>query len=146
MNKVQLNTLLLLVSLMALSCKTKHLPSGPEAISSMMGAWKDDYDISYIIEENTWKLGSDITFHIIEWNQEKQFLIVKNDESNAYNAGMYSRIDYLILNDMDPYTWAYCLTAYDKPTEDLARSTPQADVQNPKTGCNGFPFSRMKRN
>ncbi|NNF34237.1 MAG: hypothetical protein HKN68_09015 [Saprospiraceae bacterium] len=111
----------------------------------IIGTWADDYEINYKIDDHLWKMGSEITFHVIEWNRNKNFIIVENDSNNAYNAGQYSRIDYIILDNMKPYEWAFCLTAYDKDTAIDARNTPAADGENPKSGCNGFPFSRMKR-
>lgn len=129
-----------------LSCKSSDLTElrlqDPDL---MKGTWLDDYEINYKIEDQTWEMGSEIIFHVLEWNEDKNFIIVKNDEGNAYNADQYSRIDYILFNDMKPYEWGFCLTAYDQKTADDARNTPPANGKNPKSGCNGFPFSRMKR-
>lgn len=48
------------------------------------------------------------------------------------------------LSDLAPYTWAFCLTAYKAPTAESARATTAANRATPRTGCNGYPFSRMK--
>jgi hypothetical protein len=48
-------------------------------------------------------------------------------------------------SNMEPFRWGFCFTVYDANTDSLAEVTAHADRQNPKKGCNGFPFSRMKR-
>jgi len=132
--------------LLLFSCKSSELPNSQLNDRTLLkGTWSDDYEINYMIKDQTWKMGNEITFHILEWDESNQFVIVENDKSNAYNAGQYSRIDYIFLKDMKPYQWAFCLTAYDKETASDARNTAAADGNNPKSGCNGFPFSRMKR-
>jgi hypothetical protein len=128
------------------SCKSSELSELKlQDPDFMKGTWSDDYEINYKIDDQTWEMGSEITFHVIEWNDNENYIIVENDKSNAFNAGQYSRIDYIFLNDMKSYEWAFCLTAYDKATEGDARNTSAADGENPKSGCNGFPFSRMKK-
>ena len=37
------------------------------------------------------------------------------------------------------------LTAYEAPTADSAEATRTARPETPRTGCNGYPYSRMKR-
>ena len=74
-----------------------------------------------------------------------QTLIAQNDSANAYAPGLWTRIDWVRLDGMAPYTWAFCLTAYDAPTRAAAEATPPADRATPRTGCNGYPFSRMRR-
>ena len=136
---------LLTLLLLLYGCKSPQSVSNQDEAMNILGGWVDDYEITYSITSDTWELGSDITFHILEWNKDQQYLIVKNDDSNAYNAGLYSKIDYTSIKGMEPYSWAYCLTAYDKSSEKDARDTPTSDKSDPKIGCNGFPFSRMKK-
>ncbi len=84
-------------------------------------------------------------FHIIKWNPEKQYLVAKNDSANKTDANKYTRIDYMTFTEMDPWMWGFCLTVYDAATDEIAENTAYVDRQNPKKGCNGYPFSRMKR-
>jgi diadenosine tetraphosphate (Ap4A) HIT family hydrolase len=72
-------------------------------------------------------------------------LLAKNDSKNPSEGKKYSRIDYLIFNDMAPYNWGFCLTVYNAPDASSAKKAPAANRAEPKKGCNGFPFSRMKR-
>jgi hypothetical protein len=44
---------------------------------------------------------------------------------------------------MGQWKWGYCLTAYKAATDAQAGATAAADRENPKTGCGGYPFSRM---
>jgi hypothetical protein len=46
---------------------------------------------------------------------------------------------------MAPFLWGFCLTTYDAKTIEEAQTKAKADRANPRKGCNGYPFSRMKR-
>lgn len=73
-----------------------------------------------------------------------QYLLVKNDDNNPSEKGLYSRIDYMQFKDMEPFTWGFCLTVYDAKDTSVAMKVPSANRDIPKKGCNGYPFSRMK--
>ena len=51
----------------------------------------------------------------------------------------------MTFSNMEPYFWGFCLTVYDAATEKIAKKTAYVDRKNPKKGCNGYPFSRMKK-
>ena len=72
------------------------------------------------------------------------FLIAQNDSLNQSDANLWTRIDWVKLDSMPPFEWAYCLSAYDAETREEAERTEIANKESPRTGCNGFPFSRMK--
>lgn len=110
-----------------------------------LGTFTDDYGISYIINDTLWVQNSKTKYHIIKWNPEKQYLVAKNDVGNITDGNKYTRIDYMTFNGMAPYLWGFCLTNYNAETDAIAEQTAAADRQNPKKGCNGYPFSRMKR-
>jgi hypothetical protein len=84
-------------------------------------------------------------YHIIEWNNAEQYLLVKNDAGNPTEKGLYSRIDYMKFTGMEPFTWGFCLTMYNAPDIASAKKASPAKRTEPKTGCSGFPFSRMKK-
>ena len=84
-------------------------------------------------------------YHIISWNVAEQYLLARNDDNNPSEPGSYTRIDYMDFSNMEPYLWGFCLTVYNAATIEDARNKAKSDKQNPKKGCNGFPFSRMKR-
>ncbi|MBL0940320.1 MAG: hypothetical protein IBJ03_15605 [Gemmatimonadaceae bacterium] len=111
----------------------------------LLGAFTDDYRIKYQITDTLFVQGSRLKYRVLSWNPAEQYLIAQNDQSNPADGGLFTRIDWVLLTDMAPWTWAYCLTAYRAPTADSARATPPAKRDTPRTGCNGFPFSRMQR-
>lgn len=111
----------------------------------LKGDFTDDYGIRYSISDRVWLQQPNIKYHIIRCNRKDQYLIARNDHQNPSEAGLYTRIDYMFFNDIPPYGWGFCLTVYNAKTDSLAETTAQADKKNPKKGCNGFPFSRMKK-
>lgn len=110
-----------------------------------LGDFTDDYGITYTINDTLWIQQPNIKYHIIKWNPEKQYLIARNDAKNKSDANKYTRIDYMTFNGMEPWRWGFCLTVYDSESDQQAEQTAYVDRQNPKKGCNGYPFSRMKK-
>jgi hypothetical protein len=108
------------------------------------GNFMDDYGIRYSISDRLWMQHPNIKYHIIRCNKKEQYIIARNDHQNPSEAGLYTRIDYMSFSNMAPFLWGFCLTVYSAKTDSLAE-TAQADRKNPKKGCNGFPFSRMKK-
>ncbi|MES2652305.1 MAG: hypothetical protein V4663_11230 [Bacteroidota bacterium] len=117
----------------------------PKAPEFALGNFTDDYGITYSITDSIWVQNPNMKFHILKWNPEKQYLVAKNDSSNKTDANKYTRIDYMTFTGMEPYRWGFCLTAYNAETDEIAEKTAYVDRQNPKKGCNGYPFSRMKK-
>ncbi len=118
--------------------------SGPDADSLVLGTFVDDYGIQYQITSSEWVQMPGTIFHVRKWDPENMYLIAQNDSDNPGDGGLWTRIDWVLLPDMPDYTWAYCLTAYDAQSAEAAEAT-QANRDQPRSGCNGFPFSRMKR-
>ncbi|MCC6245600.1 MAG: hypothetical protein IT353_22405 [Gemmatimonadaceae bacterium] len=119
---------------------------GPStAPADLLGRFTDDYNGSYVITPTRWQHGSRLAYEIDRWHIDSQYLIARNAATNARDAGTWVRIDWMALHGLPPYTWAYCLTAYNAPTRDSAARTPAAQRATPRTGCNNFPFSRMQR-
>jgi hypothetical protein len=110
----------------------------------MKGTFTDDYGIKYTIDDTLFWQQPSARYHIINWNKEMQYLLVKNDDNNPSEKGLYSRIDYMQFKDMEPFTWGFCLTVYDAKDTSVAMKVPSANRDIPKKGCNGYPFSRMK--
>ena len=113
--------------------------------SWLKGKFADDYRINYSISDSLWMQLPNTKFHIIKWNPEEQYLLAKNDTANPGEGGLYTRIDFMQFKGMEPFEWGFCLTAYQAPNLEAAEKTPAADRSNPRKGCGGFPFSRMKR-
>lgn len=112
---------------------------------TIMGSFTDDYGIRYTINDSSWKQLLKTTYHIIKWNEKEQYILAKNDTSNKVDKGLFTRIDYMLFENMAPYTWGFCLTVYDAATEKDAELTIPANRANPRKGCGGYPFSRMKK-
>jgi hypothetical protein len=80
----------------------------------------------------------------VAWWPDQQYLIARNDTANSFAPGKWTRIDWMKFEGMAPYTWGFCLTAFEAPTADSAAATAPADRETPRTGCNGYPFSRLR--
>ncbi|MEL6614233.1 MAG: hypothetical protein AAFQ43_00770 [Bacteroidota bacterium] len=136
--------LLLPCLLIASGCSTRTEAPAPQML---LGSFEDDYDLAYTISTRTWKQRPGGLYHIARWRGSPSggYLIAQNDSSNAADGGRWTRIDWVALPDMAPYEWAFCLSTYDAPTAAAAESSRVARPEAPRTGCNGFPFSRMRR-
>lgn len=110
----------------------------------LRGSFVDDYQVSHTISDSLWTLGSRDRYHIVVSNDSARYLIARNDSGNTSDPGKWSRIDWMVL-PMPPYEWAFCLIEYKAESRDLAEANTSADRDHPRSGCNGFPFSRMRR-
>ena len=108
-----------------------------------MGAFEDDYGIRYTIGPYAWTQHPNATYHVTDWNPDKQFAIAQNDADNPADAGLWTRIDWIRLDGADGYTWAYCYAVFDAATRNEALTAAPSNRDAPRTGCNGYPFSRM---
>lgn len=127
------------------SCATQKLPASPDGIPSLVvGEFVDDYGIRYTIDDAVWMHHPRASYEVIEWHPDDQFLIATNDTENPSEPGLYTRIDWIVLEGHAPYEWAFCYTTYDAASAEDALNADQADRTTPRTGCNGYPFSRMR--
>lgn len=117
-------------------------PRPPELV---LGEFEDDYGIRYSISDSLWLQRPDARYEVAAWRPESRTLIARNGAGNPSEPGLWTRIDWIELEDMEPYAWAFCLTKYDAETREEAEGAQPADGSTPRTGCGGFPFSRMKR-
>ncbi len=111
----------------------------------LKGTFEDDYGIRYTINDTLWTQHLGGKYHVINCDTTEQYLLVQNDTANKTDGGLFTRIDYMNFTGMEPFRWGFCLTIYNANTLEKAKATIIADRKNPKIGCNGFPFSRMKR-
>lgn len=121
-----------------------QLNASAELYKMVLGNFTDDYGIRYSISDTLWQQLPRTKFHILRWNLAQQYLIAKNDANNPGDRGLYTRIDLMRFDGMAPWKWGYCLTAYNAGSDKEAEAKAIADRSNPRKGCNGFPFSRMK--
>jgi hypothetical protein len=106
--------------------------------------FRDDYDNASAVSTARFDQLPSGRFHIVEWHVTERYFIARNDAANPSDPGLWTRIDWMPLEGMPPYTWAFCMTAYKAPTRAAARATAPPDRTVPRTGCNGYPFSRMR--
>ncbi|MEO5800124.1 MAG: hypothetical protein ABIS00_11860 [Gemmatimonadales bacterium] len=121
-------------------------PAPASAVPAMiLGEFQDDYGNHFTISNAEWFHRPKSRYHILIWNVPDQYAIAQNDSSNPGQRGRWTRIDWMSLSGMAPWEWGFCLTAYDAPSLAAAEATTPARREVPRTGCNGFPFSRMRR-
>ncbi len=111
----------------------------------LSGNFTDDYDIQYSINDSLCIQYPNSKYHIISCDTIAKYILAKNDANNPGDTGLYTRIDYMYLQNMKPYKWGFCLTVYNAATLAEAKNKAAADRNNPMKGCNGYPFSRMKK-
>ena len=122
-----------------------HRGRGTAPPAMLLGAFTDDYGGRHHISAQLWQHDTRNRYEIVAWYPDSQFVIARNADTNPTAAGLWTRIDWLSLTAMPPYAWAFCLSAYKAPTREAAQLTRVAQRNTPRSGCNGFPFSRMQR-
>ncbi len=113
--------------------------------ADLIGNFTDDYGIRYSISEKLWLQHPNAKYHLLQYDSAGKFFIAKNDSKNPSDTNLYSRIDIMRFSNMEPWRWGFCLAVYNAKTPEEAIAATGADRSNPKKGCGGYPFSRMKR-
>lgn len=117
----------------------------PVAPAELIGSWEDDYSIRYTISDTLWFQRPGARYLILRWDADSGYLVARNGKENPADGGLFSRIDWVVLPGMAPWEWAFCLATWDAPSAEGAARAPLTDRANPRTGCGGHPFSRMRR-
>ncbi|MGH9883939.1 MAG: hypothetical protein ACREBE_00305 [bacterium] len=129
------------------ACHARAFTNAPplgEPPPLILGDFEDDYGGRHTVSASEWIQGRD-RYRIVRWDAAGQYLVAQNDSGNHSAAGKWTRIDWMSFSDMAPYDWGFCFTAYEAATRTAAEATTIANRASPRTGCNGFPFSRMRR-
>lgn len=108
--------------------------------SALIGNFIDDYNIEYSISDSVWIQYPDFEMNIIMIDTTEMYIIGYDTADSSY-----TRIDYMSFEHMGDYKWGFCYTAYDKKEYSETLVVDSVNRKTPKTGCSGFPFSRMKR-
>ena len=119
-------------------------PSVASPPSELLGRFVDDYDNAFELTAQRFDQLPNGRFHIVEWNPGERYFVARNDPANPQDGGRWTRVDWMSFTGMPPYRWGFCLTAYRAESQASARETAPPNRESPRTGCNGFPFSRMK--
>jgi hypothetical protein len=110
----------------------------------LLGKFTDDYGITYDITNSVWEQQPGGKYAILKYDSAGQYFIAKTNQGKPSDTILYARIDVMKFENMEPYTWGFCYTAYQAKTFTEAEKVAAADRKNPRKGCGGFPFSRMK--
>ncbi len=141
-----MHKLLLILFCIAFGCSQKQSPVAKnDTPSFLIGSFEDDYSVSYIISDSLFVMEDHTKIHILEWNMEEQYFVGQNDSLNPYDPLLYSRIDWIEFEGMAPFEWGFCMSAYKEVSLDSAIAVTSANRETPKTGCSGYPFSRIKK-
>lgn len=140
MRRVQPFVLLVIV-LLATSCRAS-MGSGPRP-PFPTGAFVDDYGSTHTISAAEWRQDAYTRTQIVRWNPSARYILGRSIPKDSSGSAGWVRIDWIPL-DSPPYTWAYCIIAYDKPDAASAEAVTTAKPDTPRTGCNGFPYTRLK--
>ena len=97
------------------------------------------------IRPDQWLQHPDARYHLREWHVGEEFVVAQNDPSNPSDGTLWTRIDWTPLGDPGEYQWAFCYAVYRATTREEAAISVPTQRDTPRTGCHGFPFSRMKR-
>jgi hypothetical protein len=122
-----------------------HPTPVPTAPALLRGEFRDDYRGRFSISDSVWFQRPRNRFRIIAWFPDDKYLLAQNAPDDPTAPGLFTRIDWMTFDDMAPYAWGFCLTAYRAPSREAAQRVPAADRSTPRTGCNGYPFTRMRR-
>ncbi len=135
-------------ALLLCSCKTSSYKTTKNtfAIDTLLkGNFTDDYAIAYTVNDTIFLQHPTMRYRLIKWNEKEQYFIAKNTLANKGDTTTYTKIDYMYFTNMQPYNWGFCYTTYNAKTIKEAEKKAKADKSNPRKGCGGYPFSRMKR-
>lgn len=113
--------------------------------STVLGTFEDDYGNRFSVSPTAWRQLPRTVYRIERWNAAGHYLIAQNGQENGADRGLWTRIDWMPFSGMAPYEWGFCLSAYKAASAAEAEATQAANRSAPKTGCNGYPFSRMRR-
>ncbi|MFV1988374.1 MAG: serine hydrolase domain-containing protein [Gemmatimonadota bacterium] len=139
-------SILVAITSITASCAPYEPPGDrPDTPQLLLGQFVDDYGIRYVVTEDVWRQGEETRFEIAEWNEPGRFIIARNGADNPSEAGLWTRIDWVLLESGGEFEWAFCYATYDAVSQTAAREGAASDRETPRTGCNGFPFSRMRR-
>lgn len=127
-------------------CSLPHQAASPSSTppAALLGDFIDDYNTRYGITADRFREGR-TTYRIVEWHPAAQFLLAQQTDSTGATVARWSRFDWVMLPDQGAYRWGYCHSAWRAPSLDSARHTLVVNRDNPRRGCNGNPFTRMRR-
>jgi hypothetical protein len=115
---------------------TALTPEDPEIVGAYATNFGGTVDVTADVWDEAWS-----SWTISRFSNLDRVIIARNDRTNPFAAGLWSRFDWAEVGGR----LFYCQTAYDAPSEWAARGTPRADDHDPATtGCGGgFPWTEL---
>jgi hypothetical protein len=119
---------------------------------SLLGNYGDDFGGSHQITPGVWG-SSYASFHLVEFSNDEKWVVAQNDCGNPYFPGLFSRFDWITLDEQTGGGGAggagsedslyYCQIGYDLASAEAAEAIDEADRADLDTGCNGFPWTQL---
>eukprot|EP00729_Bicosta_minor_P015939 gene15939-16233_t len=115
-------------------------------LERLLGVWVDDYGDTHNITSSCWSQGRDNNYNIKYTDRNGTFLVAQNDAGNTWDAGEWSRYDWVFNKSIPlPYEFGFCMAAWNASTEEGAKQAIGVDYNDLYKGCFGWPFTIMKR-
>ncbi|EDM81936.1 hypothetical protein PPSIR1_05698 [Plesiocystis pacifica SIR-1] len=112
--------------------------TGTEGLE-IVGEYVDEWGSEHTITDAQWQQDA-LLFHVLDYDNEADYLIAENDANNEWSAGLFSRFDWA----WDGDSLYYCQTVYDAEAAEAAEAAEPADAANLAGGCGeGFPWTLM---
>lgn len=115
----------------AASCEA---PEPPVNEIEIAGNYTDDFGTSHKIRTDSW---GNVNLSYV--NNEENYAVGRNDESDAWNGCYWS---LLVWHEVDDKLY-YCQAAFSATSECLAMSSTLPDTEDLDTGCAGFSWSEL---
>jgi hypothetical protein len=111
---------------------------------ALSGWFEDAWGSFHSVDETEWVTVSDFgnsTYAVAGWDNEAGWIVAQNGADNAWNAGLWSRFDYVEDGDGGHY---FCQAAFDAASQADAEAAPASDATDPTAGgCGTFPWTQM---
>lgn len=111
------------------------------AAMPISGEYTDQFSGSYEVGYLTWETFGSL-FHVLQINLEEGYLIALNDKHNSYFPNLFSRFDWVQVEDQQ----YYCQSSYDAATASEASANAVVDSSDPSNsgcGASGFSWSEL---
>jgi hypothetical protein len=112
-------------------------------VPEIAGRYDEAMFSMHTIEGDRWEIeGMDFSagFTLTVVNNGEDWAVARNDATNAFSPGLYSRFEWT----MSAGSLYYCQVAFDAADEAAALAATRPDRAAPSTsGCGGFPWSLL---
>ncbi len=114
---------------------------------AIAGHYDDEWGGHHEITSEVWTqsgFGEVSQFLVRTYSNAEGWLVARNGPDNAWNADLFSRFDWMWVDDGTGEVLWFCQTIFDAESEEAALNTPAADATDPAVaGCGDFPWTRL---